>query len=283
MPVTDRKVPALSAHGFYNLAYREWGRPDDDNVLVCVHGLTRRGRDFDFLAEAVEGTYRVLCPDMPGRGLTDFLPVKEDYEYVTYVGAAAALIARSGASQVHWLGTSLGGLVGMMVAAQPNSPITKMVINDIGPFLPKSALERIGSYVGTDPRYDTLEQLEQALRSISAPFGPLTDAQWRFLATHYARKLPDGKLTSHYDPGIAVNIRKNWPPQDVDLWNVWSQIKCPILILRGQQSDLLTPETLKRMGERPYPTDVVEFPGIGHAPALLGADQIKIVKDWLLT
>jgi len=282
MPMIDRKVPALSAHGFYNVAYHEWGRADNAKVLMCVHGLTRRGRDFDFLAQALERDYRVLCPDMPGRGLSDFLPVKEDYDYVTYIGAAAALIARAGVSELHWVGTSMGGLIGMMTAAQPNSPIAKLVINDVGPFLPKSALERIGSYVGTDPRYESLAELEKALREVSAPFGPLTDAQWRFLARHYARQLPDGKFTSHYDPGIAVNIRKAQPAQDIDLWPVWSQIKCPVLILRGAQSDLLTPETAQRMQERPYPTKLVEFAGIGHAPALLAEDQIKIIKDWLL-
>jgi pimeloyl-ACP methyl ester carboxylesterase len=156
-----------------------------------------------------------------------------------------------------------------------------MVINDVGPFLPRSALERIGSYVGTDPRYGSFEELEKALRTNSAPFGPLTDTQWRFLAEHYAKRLTDGGWTSHYDPGIAVNIRKVQPAQDVALWPIWEQVKCPVLVLRGAQSDLLTAETAKKMQQRSQPTDVVEIAGVGHAPALLDDHQIGIVRTWL--
>ncbi len=278
----ENMVPYLSPHGFHKLAYFEWGDAGNDNVLLCVHGLTRRGRDFDFLAQALQQRYRVLCPDMPGRGGSDWLADKNDYDYVTYVAAAAALVARSGVAEVDWVGTSMGGLIGMMIAAQPNSPIRKLVLNDIGPFLPKSALERIGSYVGTDPRYPSLAALEQKLREDSAPFGPLTDAQWRFLAEHYAKRLPEGQWTSHYDPDIAVNIRKALPAQDVSLWPVWQAIKCPVLIVRGANSDLLTAETARKMADRPYPTTVVEISGVGHAPALLSDEQIALVKGWLL-
>lgn len=277
----EHMVPFLGPHGFNRVACFEWGDPANDRVLVCVHGLTRRGRDFDFLAQAVQQRYRVLCPDMPGRGLSDWLADKNDYDYVTYCAAAAAVIAYSGAAQVDWVGTSMGGLIGMMVAAQPNAPIRRMVINDVGPFLPKAALERIGSYVGTDPRYRTFEELEQALRTNSAPFGPLTDVQWRFLAEHYAKRLTDGGWTSHYDPGIAVNLRKTQPAQDIALWPIWQQVKCPVLVLRGAESDLLTAETASKMRDRPQQTDVVEIPGVGHAPALLDEGQIGIVRDWL--
>jgi pimeloyl-ACP methyl ester carboxylesterase len=193
-----------------------------------------------------------------------------------------ALIARSGAASIDWVGTSMGGLIGMMVAAQPNSPIRRLVLNDIGPFLPKAALERIGSYVGSDPRYASLEALEKKLREDSAPFGPLSDAEWHFLAEHYARQLPDGRWTSHYDPGIAVNIRKALPAQDIALWPVWEAIKCPILVIRGAQSDLLTHETAQKMKERPFPTEIIEIEGVGHAPALLSDAQIGIVKRWFL-
>lgn len=277
----EHMVPFLGPHGFNRVACFEWGDPASNKVLICVHGLTRRGRDFDFLAQAVQDRYRVICPDMPGRGLSDWLTDKNDYDYVTYCAAAAAVIAYSGAASVDWVGTSMGGLVGMMMAAQPNTPIRRMVINDVGPFLPKAALERIGSYVGTDPRYGSFEELEKALRANSAPFGPLTDTQWRFLAEHYAKRLTDGGWTSHYDPGIAVNIRKVQPAQDVSLWPVWEQVKCPVLVLRGAQSDLLTAETAEKMKQRPYPTDVVEIAGVGHAPALLDDHQIGIVRNWL--
>lgn len=277
----EHMVPFLGPHGFNRVACFEWGDPANDKVLVCVHGLTRRGRDFDFLAQAVEERYRVICPDMPGRGQSDWLADKNDYDYATYVAAAAAVIAYSGARQVDWVGTSMGGLIGMMVAAQPNSPIGRMVVNDVGPFLPKAALRRIGSYVGTNPRYVAFEDLEKALRETSAPFGPLTDTEWRFLAEHYAKRLSDGAWTSHYDPGIAVNIRKLPEDQDVDIWPIWQQIRCPILVIRGAESDLLTRETAQRMCERPHPTDLVEIDGVGHAPALLSSDQIGIVRDWL--
>ncbi len=258
------------------------GDAANTNVMLCVHGLTRRGRDFDFLAQALERDYRVLCPDMPGRGKSDWLNDKNDYDYLTYVAAAAALIARGGAASVDWVGTSMGGLIGMMVAAQPDSPIRKLVINDVGPFLPKAALERIGSYVGTDPRYDSLEALKKKLREDSASFGKLTDAQWHFLAKHYARRLPDGKWTPHYDPGIAVNIRKAMPAQDVALWPIWQQIRCPVLVLRGAQSDLLTAETAEKMKDRPYPTEIVTIAEVGHAPALLSEEQIGVIKRWFL-
>ncbi|MEO8558307.1 MAG: alpha/beta hydrolase [Rhodospirillales bacterium] len=282
MPMREIMVPYLSPHGFHKLAYFEWGDAANTNVMLCVHGLTRRGRDFDFLAQALERDYRVLCPDMPGRGKSDWLNDKNDYDYLTYVAAAAALIARGGAASVDWVGTSMGGLIGMMVAAQPDSPIRKLVINDVGPFLPKAALERIGSYVGTDPRYDSLEALEKKLREDSASFGKLTDAQWHFLAEHYARLLPDGKWTPHYDPGIAVNIRKAMPAQDVALWPIWQQIRCPVLVLRGAQSDLLTAETAEKMKDRPYPTEIVTIAEVGHAPALLSEEQIEVIKRWFL-
>jgi len=277
----EHMVPFLGPHGFNRVACFEWGDPASSKVLICVHGLTRRGRDFDFLAQAVQDRYRVICPDMPGRGLSDWLADKNDYDYVTYCAAAAAVIAYSSAAHVDWVGTSMGGLIGMMVAAQPNSPIRRMVINDVGPFLPRAALERIGSYVGTDPRYGSFEELEKALRTTSAPFGPLTDTQWRFLAEHYAKRLTDGGWTSHYDPGIAVNIRKVQPAQDVALWPVWEQVKCPVLVLRGAQSDLLTAETAEKMQQRPFPTEVVEIAGVSHAPALLDEHQIGLVRDWL--
>jgi len=277
----EHMVPFLGPHGFNKVACFDWGDPTSERVAICVHGLTRRGRDFEFLAQALGERYRVICPDMPGRGRSDWLADKNDYDYVTYMAACSAVIAWSGAAQVDWVGTSMGGLIGMFLAAQKGAPIRRMVINDVGPFLPKAALERIGSYVGTDPRYVTFEGLEADLRKNSAPFGPLTDVQWRFLAEHYARRLSDGAWSSHYDPGIAVNIRKAQPAQDIDLWPVWAQVQCPVLVLRGSQSDLLTAATAKRMQDRSPPTDVVEIAGVGHAPALLDDHQIGIVRDWL--
>ena len=208
----EHMVPFLGPHGFNRVACFEWGDRSNDRVLLCVHDLTRRGRDFDFLAEALQDRYRVICPDMPGRGRSDWLADKNDYDYVTYQAAAAAVIAWSGASEVDWVGTSMGGLIGMMVAAQPNTPIRKLAINDVGPYLPKAALQRIGSYVGIDPRYAEFGELEAALRETSAPFGPLTDAQWRFLAEHYARRRDRGASAPPSDPAPSHSPAAPAPP-----------------------------------------------------------------------
>ncbi|HEX7951527.1 MAG TPA: alpha/beta fold hydrolase, partial [Burkholderiales bacterium] len=157
----ERSLPCLSPHGFHRLAYYEWGDPDNSRVVICVHGLTRNGRDFDTIAAALAADYRVLCPDVAGRGKSEWLAHKEDYAYPVYCADMAALIARSGAQTVDWIGTSMGGLIGMFLAAQPNSPIRRLVMNDVGPFIPKASLERISTYVGKPVSYDSFEALEQ--------------------------------------------------------------------------------------------------------------------------
>ncbi len=273
-------VSTLGPHGFCRMAYAEWEGPEGSGTVVCVHGLTRTGRDFDFLARALTDRFRVVCPDVPGRGASDWLPAAEDYGYPVYLNALAALIARLGVEEVSWVGTSMGGLLGMMLAAQPGTPIRRLVLNDVGPWIPKAAVERIAAYVGSDPRFEDLPALEAHLREVHRPFGPLTDEQWRHLAEHSARRLPDGTLRLHYDPAIAAGFRAA-PAQDVDLWGVWAGVRCPVLVLRGADSDLLLPETVAEMRGKGPPVDVVEFPGIGHAPALAAADQIDVIRAWL--
>jgi pimeloyl-ACP methyl ester carboxylesterase len=271
----------LGPHGFHRVAYYEWGDPEDSRVVVCAHGLTRTGRDFDALAGNLGDRYRVACPDMPGRGQSAWLSHPPDYGYPVYLADAAALIARLGAERLDWVGTSMGGLIGMMLAAQPGTPIRRLILNDVGPFIPQGAVERIAAYVGTDPRFPDRGALESYLRRVHAPFGPLTDDQWHHLAEHSARPIRDGTLALHYDPSIGAAFR-DVPPQDVDLWAVWDAVRCPVLVLRGAQSDLLTRQTAEEMAHRGPGATVVELTGVGHAPALVDPGQIEIVRSWLV-
>jgi pimeloyl-ACP methyl ester carboxylesterase len=274
------RLHCIGPHGFHRLTYTQWGAPDATRVVICVHGLTRNGRDFDFLAQRLAGSRRVLCPDVVGRGLSDWLVHKEDYGYPLYLSDMTALIARSGADEVDWVGTSMGGLIGMMLAAQPGSPIRRLVINDVGPLVPRAALERIAQYVGKAPAFADIEALEQYIRLVSAPFGPLTDAQWRHLTVHSSRKREDGKLTLAYDPAIAHAFRGE--QKDVVLWPLWDAIRCPTLLLRGKQSDLLLAETAQEMTKRGPRAQLVEFEGVGHAPMLMAEEQMAVVEQFVL-
>lgn len=276
----ERELAALGPHGFHRVNYYEWGDADNLKVLICVHGMTRNGRDFDDLARALSSEYRVLCADVAGRGKSEWLTHKEDYGYPLYCSDMAALIARSGAQQVDWVGTSMGGLVGMFLAAQPNSPVRRLVMNDVGPFIPKASLERLSSYVGKDPRYASFDEFEQYIRAVSRPFGPLTDAQWRHLARTNGRQFDDGRWGPIYDPALGLAFRV--APADVVLWPFWDQVRCPTLLLRGADSDLLPAETAQDMTRRGPKAKLVEFAGIGHAPMLMAQDQIRVVRDFLL-
>jgi pimeloyl-ACP methyl ester carboxylesterase len=278
----QRKVQCASACGLHRMAYLEWGRADNPRVLICVHGLTRCARDFDFLARELAARYRVVCPDVAGRGDSDWLPNPMEYQVPVYVGDMVTLIARLDVETVDWVGTSLGGLIGMGLAAQPGSPVTKLVLNDVGPVLTAEAIDRIGSYVGKWPRLPTIEAAEAYVRAVSAPFGPHTDAEWRFLTENVVRRNPDGSFRMHYDPALAVPFTAPRPTPDIDLWNVYDNIDCPTLVVRGEQSDLLTRETASQMSRRGPRPQVVEIAGVGHAPTLIHADQIAVVRDFLL-
>jgi pimeloyl-ACP methyl ester carboxylesterase len=279
---------ALGAHGFSAMAYAEWGEREAARTVVCVHGLTRNGRDFDTLARSLAAKgYRVAAPDMPGRGASEWLPGPEFYTYPLYVGAMAALLARLGAREVDWVGTSMGGIIGMMIAARSGTPVRRLVLNDIGPFIPKAALERLAGYVGGDPRFDDIAGVEKYLRDVAAPFGPLSDAEWRHLAVHSAAPTPDGRLRLRYDPGIG-DAFKTQPIADIDLWAVWEKVSCPVLVIRGAESDLLLKTTADEMTERGAAAakglvQVVEISGCGHAPALMATDQIARIVEFLAT
>ena len=276
-----RSVQCMSPKGLHRIAYLEWGDPRNKDVLVCVHGLARSSRDFDELARALCGHFRVACPDLAGRGDSDRLADPTLYVVPQYVSDMVTLIARLDAESVSWVGTSLGGLVGMVLAAQSGSPIKRIVLNDVGPVIAKAALERIATYLGQAPAFPSVEEAEKYVRAVSAPFGPHTEAQWRFLTETWLRKDADGKWRPHYDPRIADEYRRTLPTQDIDLWYLYDAMRCPTMVLRGAQSDLLPRGTAQAMARRGPKAKIVEIAGVGHAPTLLNAEQIGIVRDFL--
>jgi pimeloyl-ACP methyl ester carboxylesterase len=271
-------VRYLLSGAFYRMVYYAWGSPAAPAV-VCVHGLTRTGRDFDALALGLADRFRVICVDLPGRGGSDWLPDARQYEPTSYVLALAHLFAAIG-KPVRYVGTSLGGICGMMLAASLGHPIERMVLNDVGPMVPGAAIRRIRDYVGgVMPEFPDLLGLEAHLRRIHAPFGKLTDPQWEHLAKTSARVLPSGRVTMHYDPGIARLVRSSLAI-DAELWPIWDKIDIPVLAIRGEHSDLLLPATLARMQRSGARALIV--PDAGHAPALMDAPTIRAIREFLL-
>ncbi|KAF0118366.1 MAG: putative carboxylesterase [Rhodospirillaceae bacterium] len=279
MVMSERSFLGLGPKGFHTIAYTQWGDGHNKNVLICVHGLTRNGRDFDDLALSLSDHWRVLCPDMVGRGNSTWLADATGYTHSQYQNDATALIARSAAPQVDWVGTSMGGLIGLLLAAQPHSPIRRLVLNDVGPFVPKAALERIREYVCKEPIFPDLAAAEAYLRQVNASFGRLTDAQWQRMARTMTRLRSDNGYGLNYDHGITLALQAA-ALTDMDVWSVWEAVRCPVLVLRGQMSDLLTVETAERMGASG--AQVVEIPGRGHAPALIEEHQIGLIRDFLM-
>ncbi|HXQ51902.1 MAG TPA: alpha/beta hydrolase [Stellaceae bacterium] len=276
----ERQIRCLGPHGFYRMAYFEWPGPAQGRVTVCVHGLTRNGRDFDRLAASLAARGPVLCPDMPGRGKSDWFDHAEDYGYPTYLSAVAALLARLDGAEIDWVGTSMGGIIGMFLAALPGMPIRRLVLNDIGPLIAAEGLRRLASYVGADPSFPDLAALEADLRRIAATFGPLRPVDWAHLARVSSRRRPDGTLGYAYDPHIAT-AGPQAEPNDIDLWASWAPITAETLVIRGADSDILRHDDAVAMTERGPRARLVELPGIGHAPALMAEDQIALVRDFL--
>lgn len=274
----------LHSRGFHRLHYTDWGDPANPRIVVCVHGLTRNCRDFDALAANLQDHFRVVSISMAGRGKSGWLVNPQDYGYPQYMADATALIARittGDDADIRWVGTSMGGMLGMLLAARPQTPIRRLVLNDVGALIPKAAMERIGSYVGADPRFDSFDAFERYVRTVCAPFGALTDAQWRHLAEHNARRHEDGRWGMVYDPGIARPFT-DAAAKDIDLWKVYDAVRCPTLLLRGGDSDLLLRDTAEEMTRRGPRSRLIEFPGVGHAPALLANDQIAAIRAFLL-
>jgi pimeloyl-ACP methyl ester carboxylesterase len=281
-PFRTSFIRSISKQHFHRIAYTEWGDPDSDRVALCVHGLSRQGRDFDFLAASLASRgYRVICPDLAGRGRSGWLADPEDYALPQYSVDMTVLLARLGVERVDWIGTSLGGLVGMILAGLPDSPVRRLVINDIGPFIPWAALRRIGDNLRAAPAdFPDLKSVEEYFREILTHFGELTKAQWEHLAAHSVMATPEGRYRLRYDRRIAEAFRPG-RVYNVSLWGYWDAITCPVLVLRGADSDLLLPETAAQMAARGPRAQVVEIPECGHAPALMGDEQIEIVTSWL--
>ncbi|TQV80533.1 alpha/beta fold hydrolase [Denitrobaculum tricleocarpae] len=275
----------LTAGGFHRVVYREWlpegGGRGNGRTVVCVHGLTRNGRDFDALAADLAGAgYRVICPDVVGRGDSDRLADARGYGYPQYLADMAVLIARLDVKQVDWVGTSMGALIGMMLGAQPKTPLRTLVLNDAGAVIPKAALERIAAYVGAEPVFEDFAAAEQFARTTYAGFGQLSDAQWRKLTEVTVLETGNGTYGLNYDPRIA-DAFKQAELNDVVLWPVWDAVSCPSLILRGAESDLLLDETAQEMTGRGPKAELATIADCAHAPALMDADQIGIIRDWL--
>ena len=281
-----KTVQCLSPAGLHKMAYKEWGDQHNPNVLVCVHGLTRVSDDFDNLAQALCDTYRVVCPDVVGRGRSEWLRDPQHYQIPQYVSDMVTLLARLDTETVNWFGTSMGGLIGIGLASLPDSPIRKLVLNDVGPVLNAAALARIGDYLGRSIRFATMEEATQYIRIISATFGPHTDDEWCKLALNVLRQDKDGQWVLHYDARLALPFQAHTPEviqrAEIMMKAAYDAIACPILIVRGAQSDLLSHEVAQEMVTRNAKATLVEIAGVGHAPTFMHADQITIAKDFLL-
>jgi pimeloyl-ACP methyl ester carboxylesterase len=281
-----RDVQCLDTRGLHRMAYWEWGDAANPRVLVCVHGLSRQGRDFDTLARALVDTYRVVCPDVVGRGKSDRLADPMGYQIPAYVADMVTLLARLDAQTVHWVGTSMGGLIGMGLASLPNSPIRRLVLNDVGPTIEAAAIARIGTYLGMPVQWATLDEAADYLLSISKGFGPHSREEWLTLTRPMLK--PEGSgFIPHYDPAIGVPFRAVTPEMaaagQAALWRSYDQVTCPTLVLRGADSDLLTRATAEAMTERGPRARLVEFAGIGHAPTLVAPGQVEAVREFLLS
>lgn len=267
------------------MAYWEWGDPSNDRVLLCVHGLTRQGRDFDTLAQALCGTWRVVCPDMVGRGESDWLEDPSGYAVPFYVGDMVTLLARLNARTVDWVGTSMGGLIGLGVASLKGSPIRRLVLNDVGPRLEHSALVRIGTYVGAPVSWASFEEAAEALWIVSQGFGPHTREQWQALCRPQLRQNAEGRWISRYDPAIGLPFKGITPELakagEAQLWAAWDRVQARCLVLRGAQSDLLTEATAREMAARGPGAELCAFEGVGHAPTLIADDQLQAVRRFL--
>nr|BAF81903.1 intracellular 3-hydroxybutyrate-oligomer hydrolase [Paucimonas lemoignei] len=281
-----KSVQCISPAGLHKMVYKEWGDPTNPNVLVCVHGVTRVSDDFDNIAAALCDKYRVICPDVVGRGRSDWLRNPAYYVIPQYMSDMMTVLARLDVEKVDWIGTSMGGLIAMPLASLPGNPIRKLVLNDVGPALDMTSLVSIADYIGQDLRWSSYEDAETYIRAISVPFGPHTDAEWNKMARSVLRQLDDGQWTRHYDIRLASPFKdayfNNVEASESILWQAYDAIQAPTLLIRGAQSGLLMTETAQAMTQRGPRAKLVEFEGVGHAPTLMHDDQISVIKDFLL-
>lgn len=263
------------------LAYTRWGPADAPRTVVCVHGLTRQGRDFDVLAAALaEGGAQVICPDMVGRGRSDWLKDPKGYAAPVYIAHVQQLLAALGIATVDWVGTSMGGLIGMGLAAVPDGPIRRLVLNDIGPFIPAASLAYIADYVIKAPRFADLGEAQAYLREIHRGFRDLSDQDWVAATLHGTKPTADGGVTLAHDPGIGVLFTQD-ALADVDIWPLYDTLTNPTLLLRGADSMLLTAEVAQEMTRRGPRAELITFAGVGHAPGLIAPEQVEAVRAFL--
>lgn len=311
MAMSPQSFLGLGPDGFHRVAYTDWGDPASRHAVLCVHGLSRNSRDFDRLAAALESDCRVVCMDVVGRGDSDWLEDKSGYCFPTYLSDAAALIARvttpatkgllgqlqarllgpPPTTKINLVGTSMGGLIGMLLAAKPGSPIRRLVMNNVGPFVPWNALIRLKGQVGSQTHFASAAEVEAYVRRVCAPFGALDEAWWEHLARHGAEALEGGGYRLRYDPNINRSLPVHQDPElpigpeflrGIDLWSIWKDIRCPVLVLRGADSEVLPAEVVAKMQRRKPNVTVVEFAGVGHAPSLAEPEQIRAVRDFVL-
>ncbi|PKO61651.1 MAG: alpha/beta hydrolase [Betaproteobacteria bacterium HGW-Betaproteobacteria-18] len=292
-------VNCPDAQGGHRMAYWQWGQLDSDHVVLCVHGLTRQGRDFDVLAQAlcqqaaIAGhSLRVVCPDVVGRGQSDWLKDPIGYQIPYYAADMLALLQQLQPTTLDWLGTSMGGLIGMAVAGLPNAPalakVRRLVLNDVGPVIEWQALERIGQYLGNTGVFDTEQQAADAMWVTSSTFGPHTPAQWLALCRPMLKPLGDGsgRLTLHYDPALAEPFKAVTPESAAQgealLWQAYDRIRAQTLLIRGAESDLLSLETAHTMTQRGPQARLLEFASVGHAPTFVADSQVHVVLSFLL-
>jgi len=275
----SRSFMAQNPQGQHQLHFTEWG-PEDGPAVIFLHGLTLTCRSFDMVAAALSQTHRVICLDVVGRGKSDWLPDPMGYDMPQYVSDVLALISHLDINEVDLVGTSMGGIIGMLLAVQQPCPLRRLVLNDVGPFVAKESVALIREYVGTDPDFADVKEFEAYLRWIWSPFGALTDDQWRHLAETSSRVTDSGRVTSAYDPDIRKPIVAA-PAEDADLWRVWDMIAVPTLALRGAESEILPSAVAQQMSRRGPQAQVIEFANIGHAPALMADDQISAITGFL--
>jgi pimeloyl-ACP methyl ester carboxylesterase len=288
----------LSQEGFHRVAYREWGQAAAGSVpVICVHGMTRNGRDFDTLANYLSSQGRhVFCPDVVGRGDSDWLKKSQNYTFEQYSADMNALIARTGATQVDWVGTSMGGLIGMLMASLPNSPIRRLIINDIGPQIPKKAIQRLARYTGKDPEFSSITAARAYYKVSYGAFGKLTEDQWDRITQSSIKEIAPGRFVSKVDPALRHVPAKGcflWnlitQPRktlggilfDIDLWHLWRTISCPVHVIHGKQSDLLLPSIIAKMRATHSKMEVLEVATAGHAPVLEGTEELETISRWL--
>jgi pimeloyl-ACP methyl ester carboxylesterase len=287
-------VTCPDATGGHRMAYWEWGNPHSSHVVLCVHGLTRQGRDFDVLAQALcarsGNTLRVVCPDVAGRGQSEWLKDPQAYQIPFYAADMLALLAQLKPSTLDWVGTSMGGLIGIVVSGQPELPVSvrRLVINDVGPTIEWQALRRIGDYLGQPVQFTSLQQAADVLWTLASSFGPHTSSQWLALSRHMVKPVlgTPGALMLHYDPAIALPFRAVTPESaaqsEAMLWQLYDQITAKTLLVRGADSDLLSLATAQAMTQRGPKARLVEFAGVGHAPTFIADDQVQILASFLL-